>query len=75
MLCYKGLNITYAKMIFPLPNVYHIAVGIKSIIKTYGVRLRMEDSFRTQMSRERRSLPVYQLSKKFTVWNAPNMRF
>jgi len=50
MLVYKGLNITYVKMIFPLANVYHIAVGIKSIIKTYSVRLHMEDSFRTQMS-------------------------
>ena len=34
---------------FPLANVYHMAFGRRSIIKTYSVRLHMEDSFRRQM--------------------------
>ena len=37
-------------IIFPSAlNVYHIALGRRSIIKTYSVRLHMEDSFRTQI--------------------------
>ena len=32
---------------FPLANVYHIALGRRSIIKTYSVRLHTEDSFKT----------------------------
>ena len=44
---YKGLNITSALIIFWLANLYHIAFSRRSIIKTYSVRLHMEDSFRT----------------------------
>ena len=44
---YKGLNITSEYITFPLANVYDIALGRRSIIKTYSVRLHMEDSFRT----------------------------
>ena len=32
-----------------MANVYHIALVIWSMIKTYSVRLHMKDSFRTQM--------------------------
>ena len=49
ILFHKGLNMTSAKIIFPLANVYPIALGIRSIIKTYSVRLHTEDSCRTQM--------------------------
>ena len=34
---------------FPLANVYHMAFGRRSIMKTYSVRLHMENSFRRQM--------------------------
>ena len=47
ILFYKGFNVRSALITFPLANVYHIALGIRSIIKTYSVRLHMEDSFRT----------------------------
>ena len=36
-------------IIFSLASVYHIELGIRSTIKTYSVRLHMEDSLRTQM--------------------------
>ena len=48
-LFYKGLNITSAWIIFPLANVYHKALGRRSIIKTYSVRLHVDDSFRNLM--------------------------
>ena len=32
-----------------MANVYHIVLGIRSIIKTYSVRLHTKDCFRTQM--------------------------
>lgn len=32
-----------------MANVYHIALGRRSIIKTYSLGLRLEDSFRTLM--------------------------
>ena len=35
---------------FPLANVYHIALGRRSIIKTYSVRLHMEDSFKKNLN-------------------------
>ena len=44
---YKGLNMTSACIIFPMANVYHIALGRRYLIKTYSIRLQMEDSFRT----------------------------
>ena len=47
---YKGLNITSALIIFWLANIYHIAFSKRSIIKTYSVRLHMEDSFRTYLN-------------------------
>ena len=40
---------TSAYIMFPLANVYHIALARTSIIKTYIVRLHMEDSFKTLM--------------------------
>ena len=49
ILFYKGFNVRSALITFPLANVFHIALGIRSLIKTYSVRLHMEDSFRTQM--------------------------
>ena len=48
ILFYKGLNITSAIPIFPLANVYHIALGIRSI-KPNSIRLHIEDPFITQM--------------------------
>ena len=38
ILFYKGLNVRSALITFPLANVFHIALGIRSIIKTYRVR-------------------------------------
>ena len=38
-----------------------------------NVCVKFDDFFLT--ARERKSLPMCQLSKKFTVWNARNMRF
>ena len=49
ILFYKRFNVRSALITFPLANVFHIALGIRSLIKTYSVRLHMEDSFRTQM--------------------------
>ena len=46
---YKGLTITSVEIIFPLANVYLIALGMRSITKTYCVRLQMKDYLRTQM--------------------------
>ena len=47
ILFYKGLNTTSAYIIFPSTNVYHMALGRRSIIKTYIIRIHMENSFRT----------------------------
>ena len=46
---HKALDITYAEIISPLANVYDIALGRRSIMETYSLGLRMEDSFRTYM--------------------------
>ena len=35
------------KIFFPFANVYHIALGIRSVIKSYSVRLHMENAFRS----------------------------
>ena len=47
MVIFKALDITYAKIISPFANVYPIALGRRSVIKTFSLRLRMEDSYRT----------------------------
>ena len=42
-----GVSAITVALLSPLVNVYHIALGRRSVIKTYRLRLGVEDSFRT----------------------------